>query len=39
MSLQFELKSNTNALDNAEKSTIKDITSELGSSSKYPITV
>ncbi len=28
--LQFELKSNTNALDNAEKSTIKDITSELG---------
>ena len=37
--LQFELKSNTNALDNAGKSTVKDITSELGSSSKYPITV
>ncbi|HDR7768073.1 TPA: hypothetical protein QCY08_005137, partial [Bacillus paranthracis] len=28
--LQFELKSNTNALDNAGKSNIKDITSELG---------
>ncbi|MGR6018567.1 hypothetical protein ACT7CU_07405 [Bacillus paranthracis] len=28
--LQFELKSNTNALDNAGKSTVKDITSELG---------
>ena len=39
--IQFELKSNTNTTDNGEKSksTIEDITSELGSSSKYPITV